>query len=162
MAELLKIPQSIADDPDDGNQRRWVAQIAKDPQQFIERVRYLNSHPNEIGRDELELKDGTIFDRYSSPMVGKNGKYYGRMWTFRDMTQRKRAEEALKQQLALRERLAKIVANAPGIIYAFRLRPDGSTCIPYASPTIEDFYGVKAENLVDDASPIFNLIHPDD
>ena len=79
-----------------------------------------------------------------------------------DITERKHAQERLKEQLALRERLAKIAANVPGIIYSFRLRPDGSSCIPYASPTIEEFCGARAEDMVDDASPLFNLISADD
>jgi len=162
MTDLLKIPRNIADDPDDERQRKWVMQKTKNPEQFIEKVRYLNSHPNEISRDEIEMKDGTILDRYSAPMVGKDGKYYGRMWTFRDITESRRADAALKQQLVLQERLAKIAANVPGIIYSFRLRPDGSNCLPYASPTIEEFYGVRAEELTEDASPVFDSIHPDD
>src|SRR5208337_1871544 len=47
---------------------------------------------------EIELKDGTILDRYSSPVVGKDGKHYGRIWTFRDITERKRTEEQLRVQ----------------------------------------------------------------
>ena len=70
--------------------------MAKNPTQFAERVAYLYSHPGEISRDEIELKDGTIFDRYSSPVVGKDGTYYGRIWAFRDITQRKKMEEEVK------------------------------------------------------------------
>jgi len=162
MADLLGIPQSIADDPDDEVQRRWVTQASKNPEQFIARVLHLNSHRDEISRDEMEMKDGTVLDRYSAPLVGSSGKYYGRIWTFRDITERKRADAVLKEQLLLRERLAKIATNAPGIIYAFRLRPDGSVCLPYVSPTIEEFYGVRADGLADDASPVFDLIHPED
>ena len=162
MADLLKIPKHIAEGKYDETQLKWVTQATKNPEQFLEKVNSLNSHQKEISRDEMEMKDGTILDRYTSPMIGEDGKYYGRMWTFRDITKRKQAEAALKEQLALRERLAKIAANVPGIIYSFRLRPDGSTCIPYASPTIEEFYGARAEDLVDDASQAFDLIHPDD
>jgi PAS domain S-box-containing protein len=97
-ADLLKMPQHIADDKDDETQRRWVAGRTKNPEQFVEKVAYLYSHPNESGRDETEFKDGTILDRYSAPVVGKDGKYYGRIWTFRDITERKRAEEQLRVQ----------------------------------------------------------------
>ena len=65
----------------------------KYPEKFVEKVVYLYSHPNEISRDEVELKDGTILDRYSSPVIGKDGKRYGRIWSFRDITEQKRAED---------------------------------------------------------------------
>jgi PAS domain S-box-containing protein len=79
-----------------------------------------------------------------------------------DITGRKHAEAALQEQLALRERLAKIAANVPGIIYSYRLRPDGTVCLPYASPTIEEFFGARAEDLAVDASPLIHQIHPED
>ncbi len=79
-----------------------------------------------------------------------------------DISERKLAERAVREKLELRERLAKITAAMPGIIYAFRLRADGSACIPYASPTFQDFYGVRTEEVLEDASPVFNLIHPED
>ncbi|MDD4652674.1 MAG: ATP-binding protein [Methanothrix sp.] len=50
---------------------------------------------DEICRDEIVLKDGRSLDCYSAPMIGANGKYYGRVQYFRDITERKRAEEVL-------------------------------------------------------------------
>ena len=47
--------------------------------------------------EEIELKDGTVLDRYSAPVVGHDGKYYGRIWTFRDVTERARAERAVRE-----------------------------------------------------------------
>jgi PAS domain S-box-containing protein len=92
----------------------------------------------------------------------KNGSPARMIGMNRDITGRKHAEEALKEQLSLRERLAKIAANAPGIIYSFRLRPDGTVSLPYASPTIEEFCGVRAEDLADNASPFIELIQAGD
>jgi len=40
-----------------------------------------------------------VFDRYSSPVIDKNGKYFGRIWTFRDITELKQAEQELKKDL---------------------------------------------------------------
>jgi PAS domain S-box-containing protein len=94
--DLLGVPQHIADDDDDDKQLRWVTSVIKNSEQFTEKVAYLNAHPKEISRDEIELKDGTILDRYSSPVVGTDGKYYGRIWTFRDITERKQAEGLLR------------------------------------------------------------------
>jgi len=67
--------------------------MMKDPERFIERVLYLNSHSDEVSRDEIELKDGTILEPILGSVVGKGNKNYGRIWTFRDVTERKRAED---------------------------------------------------------------------
>jgi PAS domain S-box-containing protein len=97
LAELFKIPYEILADPDDRRMLGFVVRAMKDADSFLARVQYLYSHPNETSRDEIEFKDGTIFDRYSSPVVDKNGKHYGRIWTFRDITERKRNEDMLQQ-----------------------------------------------------------------
>ena len=93
--ELWKIPQHIADNNDDKVQVQHVMQMTKNPEQFVEKIAHLYKHPDETSRDEVELTDGTVFDRYSAPVVGKDGQNYGRIWTFRDITDRKRAETAL-------------------------------------------------------------------
>lgn len=97
MNELFKIPLHLAENKDDDQQRRFVANRMKNPAQFNEKVDYLNSHPDEISRDELELVDGTIVDRYSSPVRDKAGTYYGRIWTFRDITEHRKLEEQFRQ-----------------------------------------------------------------
>ncbi len=96
-ADLWKIPQHIADDADDSKQLEWFKDAVKNREQFVERFAWLNAHPNEVSRDEIELKDGTVLDRYSAPVIGKDGEDYGRMWTFRDITERKRAQIALSE-----------------------------------------------------------------
>ena len=111
--DSFKIPQYIVDGGSDESRLRWVTDTIKNPEPFRRKILSLYAHQDEISRDELELKDGTILDRYSSPVLGKDGKYYGRIWTFRDMTERKRAEEALgriKLQLAHAMSLAQLVA----------------------------------------------------
>jgi PAS domain S-box-containing protein len=93
--DLLNFPRYIADKKDDEGELQWVAGLTKDPGQFIERIVYLNSHPDEISREVIEYKNGTILDRYTAPVVGKDGKYYGRLWIFHDITERRRTKEAL-------------------------------------------------------------------
>ena len=94
--KLWKIPQHITDDKSDATQVAHVMSLVKDPDKFLDKVLYLYDHPDEISRDEIELKDETVLDRYSSPVRGKQGQHYGRMWGFRDITERKRNEDALR------------------------------------------------------------------
>ena len=117
-AHLFKIPPHIAGQKDDAEQVRWVMAMTKNPEQFMEKVAYLYSHPEEISRDEIELKNGRVFDRYSSPAVGEDGKCHGRIWTFRDITKRKKAEALLLVQSAALEATAntKVITNTNGEI----------------------------------------------
>ncbi|MEQ1798859.1 MAG: PAS domain S-box protein, partial [Lacibacter sp.] len=77
----------------------------------------------------------------------------------RDITESKKAE-LLKQEAV--DRLLKISSRIPGVIYQYRLRPDGTSCFPYASNNIKDIYQVNPEDVKEDASKVLAIIHPDD
>ena len=81
--------------------------------------------------------------------TGRPAKVIG---TMHDITERKQAEE----------RLIKVAEMAPGALCSFRQRPDGSVTLPYASPIWEDIHGLRREELMIDASPIFQRMHPAD
>jgi PAS domain S-box-containing protein len=68
-----------------------------EPHDFLDRVAYLMQHRDQTGEDELVLNGGRTLDRYSAPMKGSDGTYYGRVWYFRDVTERKRAERAVRE-----------------------------------------------------------------
>ncbi len=97
LAELLKIPKEISDDADDALQLQYVIDQVKNPDQFVQTVNRLNAHPEEVSRDEIELVDGTVLDRYSSPVTDQASIYYGRIWTFRDITERRQLEDQFRQ-----------------------------------------------------------------
>ena len=92
---LLRIPPHIAEQKNDAEQFKFVADTTLNPGQFQEKVIHLYSHPDETSRDEIGFKDGRYLDRYSAPALGQDGKYRGRIWTFRDVTERKQAEKAV-------------------------------------------------------------------
>lgn len=68
-----------------------------DPEQFLAGVRRLYEETNATSRDEVVLADGRVFDRHSAPMIGEDGRNYGRVWYFRDITERIKAEADLKR-----------------------------------------------------------------
>ncbi|MBW0147817.1 PAS domain-containing protein [Marinobacter arenosus] len=58
--------------------------------------------------------------------------------------------------------LTKLVEQTPGMLYQYRLWPDGSSAFPFSGPGIREIYGVESEDVCEDASPVFSRIHPDD
>jgi PAS domain S-box-containing protein len=112
---LWKTPPHLADEPDDAQQLRWCAGMVKNPEQFMANMKHLNSHLNEIGRDEIELKDGRFFERYSAPVIGKDGEHYGRIRMIRDITERKKLEAQLIQS----QKMETVGKLAGGIAHEF-------------------------------------------
>jgi len=76
-----------------------------------------------------------------------------------DITERKLAEKKLNAE---RDKFAKISATAPGLIYSFRLTPDGSYSFPYASAAIEDVFGFKYDEVENDIFKIINRGNPNE
>lgn len=100
-------------------------------------------------------KDGVLhYVDISAVLLGSN-----LLVTFIDETDR-HAERARADEFL--ERLQKIAAKVPGVVYQYQQWPDGHTAIPYASPGIRDVYGVTPEQVTEDATPVFKALHPDD
>ena len=95
MIELFKVPTSIAEDEDDAALLQYVVGLTKYPERFLSKITYLINHHDEISSDVIEFKDGMILDRYSAPVMDKEGKNYGRIWTFRDITDNKQKEKEI-------------------------------------------------------------------
>lgn len=87
------------------------------------------------------------------------GRMLGLLGIAQDITLRKQVEAVREEDLA---RLGKLGSQLPGMIYQFRLRPDGSSCFPYASEGIRQIYRVTPEEVREDASKVFGVLHPDD
>ncbi len=98
MIDLWNIPPEFAEESSHRRRLEWLTSQVKERGQFAEKVAHLYAHPDEVNRSEIELVNGKVFDRYSAPVRGKDGKYYGRIWTYRDITERKLSEEQIAEQ----------------------------------------------------------------
>ncbi|OIR16468.1 cyclic di-GMP phosphodiesterase Gmr [mine drainage metagenome] len=95
--DLWRISAQVLSTRLDAPVLQTVVEQIENPDAFISRVNYLYEHRDEKSSEEIRLKDGRIVDRYSAPVKGANGKYYGRVWYFRDITERKKAAEEIER-----------------------------------------------------------------
>jgi PAS domain S-box-containing protein len=95
--EIWGIPNDVIASRSDELALKSVLDKLVSPEEFLTRVSYLYQHRNEKSKEEVALRDKRILDRYSAPLIGTDGNYYGRVWYFRDITDHKQAELALKE-----------------------------------------------------------------
>ena len=104
-------------------------------------------------------KDGEIF---IVEIISHSIKYRNRnsrLVVANDITARKSAEEKIREKDI---QFQKLSANVPDLIYQFTRRPDGSYHVPIASQGIKNIFGCSPEDVLEDFTPIANVIYPDD
>jgi PAS domain S-box-containing protein len=60
------------------------------------------------------------------------------------------------------DRFRKLTELVPGVVYQFRLRPDGSVCMPYVSDAFHNMFHLTADEVREDATKALMRAHPDD
>jgi diguanylate cyclase (GGDEF)-like protein/PAS domain S-box-containing protein len=93
--ELWDIPPEFAHAGIDEPVLKTVASRMKYESKFLAGVRDLYNHPEIQNHEELETKDGRIIERHSGSLYDAQRKYLGRIWFFRDITEKKRAAEKI-------------------------------------------------------------------
>jgi PAS domain S-box-containing protein len=95
--DMWGIPPEVIDSGSDQRVLQSVLSKLLDPEEFLQRAKQLYANRQETSQEEVLLRDGRTLERYSAPMFGSDGQYYGRIWYFRDITERKRAEEGRRE-----------------------------------------------------------------
>jgi diguanylate cyclase (GGDEF)-like protein/PAS domain S-box-containing protein len=148
-ADLWRIPQSLTDRSDDGALLDFVLNQLIDPDSFLKKVQSLyDSDTEDI--DKITFKDGRFFERYSLPMI-MDGIRIGRVWSFRDITQRKQMEKKLKNS---EEKFRMLAESSAFAIMMYQ----GDRWI-YANRAAEEISGYTEEELY--SMHFWDFVHPD-
>lgn len=148
-ADLWRIPQSLTDRSDDGALLDFVLNQLTDPDSFLKKVQSIyDSDTEDI--DKITFKDGRFFERYSLPMI-MDGIRIGRVWSFRDITQRKQIEKKLKNS---EEKFRMLAESSAFAIMMYQ----GDRWI-YANRAAEEISGYTEEELY--SMHFWDFVHPD-
>jgi diguanylate cyclase (GGDEF)-like protein/PAS domain S-box-containing protein len=110
---------------------------------------------------KIKHKCGDIrcFAETGKPVYGSDGAAEYIDGLIFDITERKQAEEKLREKDI---RLDKLASQAPGMLYQFMRRSDGTYCVPFTTEAIRDIFGCSPQEVREDFSPIARIILPED
>jgi PAS domain S-box-containing protein len=117
--EMWKIPGQGDDARARSKSRAMTSTLGRDYALFLSRVKELQANPDEETFEQMQLKDGRLFEQYSKPQR-VDDRCVGRVWSFRDITERKRAEkemELMHQQLLDTSRQAGMAEVATSVLH---------------------------------------------
>ena len=94
-AQIWRIAESFVAVGDESAKLTFVLDQLLNPQSFLARHRELSHKPENESFDTLEFKDGRALELSSKPQT-VDGTIVGRVWSFRDITDRIRLEDELE------------------------------------------------------------------
>ena len=140
--DVWRMPKEIVDTKDDDLALAFAMTQLVNPQQFVDKVKWLYEHPSKTSIDELEYLDGRIIERHGYSVLGEDGTYYAWSWTFRDITEKKAATEAIRES---EER----ISNERMVLYNSFMNAPAAIAIVKGDTFIYEFANAEYEKLVD-------------
>jgi len=101
--ELWNLPQELLHGEDDGAVHAWMQRQVNDTDSYAARLLTLAEASLVTATDRLELVTGQVLERVTRPLL-RGGRPQGRVWSFRDLTERIATEERI-EELALHDAL---------------------------------------------------------
>lgn len=111
--QMWRIPREIMDSREDDRALMFVQNQLASPEEFLKKVRELYSRPQAESFDMVTFKDGRVFERFSQPQLIKD-QPVGRVWSFRDVTDKHRSAEAI---LLAKAKYEDLVNTIDGIVW---------------------------------------------
>jgi PAS domain S-box-containing protein len=145
-SELWRIPSDILKSGDDSILLQHILDQLSDPEGFLKKVQELYINDKE-SFDVINFHDGRVYERLSRPLSAKS-EVKGRVWSFRDVTERKKAEEEYLKFFTITENSLYGSAIAD---------PDGN--LVYVNDYFAHIHGYKVKELIGRKLDIF---HSDD
>ncbi|MXR53016.1 PAS domain-containing protein [Halovenus sp. WSH3] len=135
--EMWDIADEIVEKGDHDAALERAMDLVADPEQFYEEIQRLYDNPSETSRTEVELTDGRVFERYTAPVTGDDGTHYGRLWTYRNITERKQREREL-------ERYERILQSIDDIAFVL----DEDQIVEYVNETLERQFDIPTDQVI--------------
>jgi len=99
-AAMWGVPEAVLAARDEARIVAFLRDQLKEPERFLDGLREVEAQPEAERFDALRLRDGRVFERYSLPQR-LAGEVVGRVFSFRDVTERARAEESIARLVAI-------------------------------------------------------------
>jgi PAS domain S-box-containing protein len=149
--QLWRIPEELIKKREDNILLDFVLDQLKEPKVFLSKVQALYKTSDE-DFDVLNFKDGRVFERYSSPLI-RDRQIAGRVWSFRDVTGQKQAEEKLRES---EKKYRLLVESTPDWVWMC----DRKSRQTFSNNSVKEILGYEIHEIL--GTEVFSLIHKED